>query len=105
MEFGIIGDQDTILGYRFAGVATYEADDETTARKVFTEIIETKTCRILLMTKKVAVMIEEDVIEHRLAAVPPYIVEVSDLRETPTKGKTLEQMIFEAVGIRIVREE
>ncbi|MBN2449982.1 MAG: V-type ATP synthase subunit F [Lentisphaeria bacterium] len=105
MAFHIIGDQDTVLGYRFAGVTGSVAETPAEAREAFRGATGEGRCRILLLTERVEAMLEGEVADHRLAAVPPYLVVVQDL-QGPVKGrKTLEALIFEAVGIRIGRED
>ena len=103
--FHIIGDQDTIIGFRFAGVTGTAVESEAAAREAFRETVAGGQYRILLITDRVAEWVEEDLTQHRLTSTPPYIVEVADIWGTPVRRKGLEQLIQEAVGIKIVREE
>jgi vacuolar-type H+-ATPase subunit F/Vma7 len=57
-----------------------------------------------MLTEQVAHMLEDEVNRHRLAATPPYIVEVPDIWATDVGRPSLEQLIQEAVGIRIVHD-
>jgi predicted RNase H-like HicB family nuclease len=40
-----------------------------------------------------------------MRAEPPFLVEIDDLQGTPTRGKSLEELVYEAVGIRVDRKE
>jgi vacuolar-type H+-ATPase subunit F/Vma7 len=105
MAFHIIGDQDTVLGFRFAGVTGTVADDVDSARKAFARAVNDPACRILLITEAVEVMLEDDLAEHRVAAKPPYLVVVEDIWGSRGTHKSLQDLIYEAVGIRIVKED
>ena len=48
-------------------------------------------------------MLEGEVTAHRLAAAPPYIVVIEDIWGPDGQRRSLQDLIFEAVGIRIVR--
>jgi vacuolar-type H+-ATPase subunit F/Vma7 len=104
MTFHIIGDQDTVLGYRFAGVTGSVVATPEEAQQALRAAIEDERHHILLLTERVERQVEADVIAHRLAATPPYIVVIEDIWGAEGHRKTLQELIFEAVGIRIVRE-
>ena len=103
--FHIIGDQDTIVGFRFAGVTGTAVESQADAREAFSSAVAGSQYRILLVTDRVADWVEEDLTQHRLTSAAPYIVEVADIWGTPVRRKGLEQLIQEAVGIKIVRED
>lgn len=101
MSFHIIGDKDSLMGFAFAGVEGDAVESPEEAREAFAAVRRKGIARILIVTAPVADMIEEELIEHRLSCQPPFIVEVNDLWNTPVERRTLEQMIYEAVGIRL----
>ena len=105
MAFHIIGDQDTVLGYRFAGVTGVVVENAKDALGAFNDALQNKDNAILLLTEQVEQMLEAKVIDHRLSATPPYIVVVNDIWGTKVERKTLEETIQEAVGIRITKEK
>jgi len=102
-SFHIIGDPDTIVGYRFAGVTGAPVKTEAEARKAFEEAVQGNGCTILLLTAPVAEMLRDEVVQHRVGAQPPYIVIVGDIWNTPAERPRLVDMIHEAVGIRITQ--
>jgi vacuolar-type H+-ATPase subunit F/Vma7 len=103
MAFHIIGDQDTVLGYRFAGVTGSVVATPAEAQQAFRETLADERQRILLLTERVERMLVAEVTAHRLEATPPYIVVIEDLWGADGKRRSLQELIFEAVGIRIVR--
>ena len=50
-------------------------------------------------------MLEAEVTAHRLEATPPYIVVIEDIWGPDGSRKSLQELIFEAVGVRIIRGE
>jgi vacuolar-type H+-ATPase subunit F/Vma7 len=105
VSFHVIADQDTVLGFRFAGVTGTVVDAADAAQEAFAEAVKANACQILLLTEQVEEWLERDVIAHRLAAAPPYIVTIESVWGPHGKRKTLEEMIYEAVGIRIVSDD
>ncbi|NOY80826.1 MAG: hypothetical protein GXP31_07450 [Kiritimatiellaeota bacterium] len=103
-SFSIIGDEDTIVGYRFAGVPGTAADTPEQALEAFRAAVREHTCQVLLLTAPVADMIREEVLQHRVGAQPPYVVVVGDIWKTPVERPSLVDMINEAVGIRIMTD-
>lgn len=102
MSYHIIGDQDTVLGFRFAGVTGDAVKTEEEAREAFARAIESHETGILLLTYPVENMLEAEVTAHRLTALPPYIAVVPDVWGKGTRRKSLQDTISEAVGIKIV---
>ena len=105
MSFHIIGDQDTVLGYRFAGVTGAVVTTAEEARQAFRQAVGSSRSRILLITQAVEDMLTDEVAAHRLASEPPYLVVVEDIWGSRGPREGLEELIYEAVGIRIVKEE
>ncbi|NMA43278.1 MAG: hypothetical protein GX946_07835 [Oligosphaeraceae bacterium] len=103
--YHIIGDQDTVLGYRFAGVTGTVVSNPEQARKAFAEATRETRGGILLITEAVEDMLEEQVAEYRLKARPPYLTVVEDIWGKRGKRRSLQDLIYEAVGIRIVEEK
>jgi len=105
VSFHIIADQDTVLGFRFAGVTGLAVDSAAAAATAFAEAKSDKACRILLLSEQVETWLEADVTAHRLAAEPPYIVTIESVWGPEGERKGLEELIYEAVGIRLVGDE
>ena len=105
MAFHILGDPDTILGFAFAGVPGTAVEDAVAARRAFVEVSDRAEVRILVVTRVVAAMLDEELTAHRLTSSAPFVVEIPDLWGREVKRATLVEMIQEAVGIRISRSE
>lgn len=99
--YHIIGDQDTVLGYRFAGVSGDVVEDAAQAKAAFEKALNDPSVTVLLVTEAVEDMIPELVMRHRMAAKPPYLAVVQDIWGPRGGRKSLQELINEAVGIRL----
>ncbi len=99
--YHIIGDQDTVLGYRFAGVSGDVVEDAAQAKAAFEKALNDPSVTVLLVTEAVEDMIPELVRRHRMAAKPPYLAVVQDIWGPRGGRKSLQELINEAVGIRL----
>ena len=75
------------------------------AREAFAEATRETKDGVLLITEAVEDMLQEQVTAYRLKASPPYLTVVEDIWGKRGKRRSLQDLIFEAVGIRIVEEK
>ena len=102
--YHIIGDPDTVLGYRFAGVSGEIVTTVEEARAAFQNATADPDNGILIITEAVEDMLKDEVTAYRLKAVPPYLTVIEDIWGKRGKRRSLQDLIFDAVGIRIVDE-
>lgn len=102
--YHIIGDADTVLGYRFAGVSGTVVENVEQARAAFIKALA-EHHGILLITEAIEDMLTEEVTAHRLKAEAPYLTVVEDIWGKRGKRHSLQDVIYEAVGIRLVDEQ
>ena len=105
MSYHIIGDQDTVLGYRFAGVTGDLVETEEEARAAFRAALADRSLMILLLTEAVEDMLGAEVTAHRMAAIPPYVTIVQDIWGPRGNRRSLQELIGEAVGVKIARND
>ncbi len=101
MKFFCIGDEDTVRGFRLAGIT---AETATTAEEAYNAIRVARAqpdCGIIIITQEVAAWIREEVETIRLEQDRPLIVEIPG-PEGPLPGrKGLRELVQEAVGVRV----
>ncbi len=90
-----------MLGYRFAGVSGDVVEDAAQAKTAFEAALNDPSVTVLLVTEAVEDMIPELVMRHRMAAKPPYLAVVQDIWGPRGGRKSLQELINEAVGIRL----
>ena len=103
--YHIIGDQDTVLGYRFAGVAGDVVENAEQAKTAFENALNDSSVTVLMLTEAVEDMIPDLVMKHRIAAKPPYLAVVEDVWGPRSGRKSLQDLINEAVGIRLSSDD
>lgn len=101
MKFFCIADEDTVRGFRLAGIAGQVVTSaEQTAAAVEKATAQTD-CGIIVLTERVAASIRRQLETIRLERDRPLVVEIPG-PEGPLPGrKSLRQFVQEAVGIRV----
>ena len=103
MRYYVLGDEETVTGFRLAGVhgEVAEAADAARLRETFQRLVGNPNIGILIITERLAEQLGETLDNHRVRLSTPLVVEVPD-REGPLEGKrTLIEMITEAIGVRL----
>jgi V/A-type H+/Na+-transporting ATPase subunit F len=105
VTFYCIGDEDTVRGFRLAGVNGDVVGSPREAAEALDGAVSDTEIGVLIVTDVVAEGIRDRIEELRLAATRPLVVEIPG-PEGPLPGrKTLRRFVQEAVGIRVGREE
>jgi V/A-type H+-transporting ATPase subunit F len=101
MKYFVIGDEDTVIGFRYAGVDGEMVALPEQAKSAFNKAINSPDVGILIITQQIAQSLADVIEAKRMEGGTPVIVEIPD-RNGPLEGrKTLIEMIREAIGIRI----
>jgi V/A-type H+-transporting ATPase subunit F len=105
MKFHCIADEDTVRGFRLAGIDGEAVETAAEAEQVVRRAAENPGIGILILTDLVAAEIRPLVDDIRTNRSRPLIAEIPG-PDGPMPGrKTLQQLVQEAVGIRIGQEE
>lgn len=101
MEFYVIGDEEVVLGFRFAGVDGVAVYDRAGALEAFRRITTGGDAKILILTEQVSAMIEEEVTAWQYGGSYPLVVEVPGIAGHLENRRSLVDAIREAVGVRV----
>ena len=99
--FYCIGDQDTVAGFKLAGVNGFIPAGYEDAIDAFNKVLADYSIMILLLTEEVAFSLSNQIIEHRLSGKNPMIVEIPDGLSGDFKGGSLMDSIKKAIGISL----
>ena len=105
MKFYCIADEDTVRGFRLAGVDGRAVADPKQASEALDEAAGRSDVGIVILTDQVAAGIRQHVDAHRTGSARPLIVEIPGPKGPLPGRKTLRQFVQEAIGIRIGQEE
>ena len=101
MRYHVIGDEDTVLGFRFAGIPGEQVETPDEARAALERAVAMPDIGILILTDTVADTIRDEVNAVRFRRPRPLVVEVPSPAGPSPKRQDLLALIREAVGIRV----
>jgi len=105
MKFFCVADEDTVRGFRLAGVDGQAVATAGEADQAIRRAAQRPDLGILILTDAVAADVRELVDDVRMNRDRPLIVEVPGPQGPMPGRKTLRQLVQEAVGIRLGQEE
>ena len=97
----IIGDQETIIGFRLAGASAVAVSTQDEAVRAFNEALEDSAIRLLLLTEDVDDMLGERVLKHRMTAKSPFITVIESIHGAKEGRPTLQDLVNDAIGIHL----
>lgn len=99
MDYFVIGDDDTVLGFSIVGVLGEVAMTTEEARIAWQNALENKEHGVIIITEDVADLIRETVDHYLFAESFPLVVEI------PSPGQTfkrdLRTLVNQAIGVSI----
>ena len=101
LAYYLIADEDTVLGFRYAGVPGEVVSSAQEARDAFQHAVEKRRARILILTDVIAETIRDEVNAARTGETWPLVVEIPGPTGPMPGKRTLLELIQEAVGVRI----
>lgn len=101
MKFFCIADEDTVRGFRLAGVAGQAVNTAMQAAAAVEAATDRSECGIIVLTENVADGIRQQVETIRLERERPLIVEIPGPQGPLPGRKSLRQFVQEAVGLRV----
>jgi len=101
MNYFVIGDEDTVLGFGLVGVKGTTVRTREEAKTAFEDVLADRDTGIIIITERIADLIRPLVDRYLFSERFPLIVEIPD-REGPVKGKPgIREMVNEAIGINL----
>lgn len=101
MKFYCIADEDTVRGFRLAGIAGQVVDTAPEAALALEAAAARADAGIIILTEKIAGGIRDQVDAMRLVRTRPLLVEIPGPEGPVTGRKSLREFVQEAVGIRV----
>jgi len=101
MNFFCIGDEDTVLGFRLAGVEGRVAETITESREALKVATSMSDVGIIIITERVAQQIRTDVDKYVYGTDFPLIIEIPDRAGPLPERKPIPELVKQAVGVKI----
>ncbi len=101
MKFFVIGDEDTVLGFKLVGVEGRIVKTISESKEAFKIATATPEVGIIIITEKIAGQIKAEVEKYIYEINLPLVIEIPDW-EGPLPGrKSIAELVKSAVGIKI----
>jgi len=97
----LIGDEDTVLGFRFAGIRGRVAKDSSQAADLFTKAVQDSEVSIVVVTERIAQLVRPQIDVFMEKHDLPFVVEIADSAGPIPTRKSPSDIVREAIGISI----
>jgi vacuolar-type H+-ATPase subunit F/Vma7 len=101
MSYYVIADEDTVLGFRYAGVPGEVAENPEQALEAFQRAASSRPGDVLILTEDLAAGIRAAVNHVRFDLQTPVVVEVPGARGPAPGRPDLLKLIQEAIGVKL----
>ena len=101
MKFYVIGDEETVLGFRLAGVEGEVTRTEEEARQALERAFRMEDLGVVIIPERVAATIRHEVNQYLYKTTFPLIIEIPD-RLGPLEGRgSVRDLVRAAVGVKL----
>ena len=100
MQFYVVADEDTVVGFRYAGVPGRMVETPGEAADVIERLAAERAEMIVIVTERIAGAVRERINAIRFSEELPIIVEVPGPGGPVPDSPSLMKMIREAVGVK-----
>ena len=99
-KYLVIGDEDTVLGFRCAGIPGTAVKGRTDALAALKSARDSEA-GVVVLTQEVAAMMQEEVDALRFGGGLPMVVEIPGPRGPLAGRRSLSDVIRQAIGVRV----
>ena len=101
MKFYVIGDKDTVLGFKLAGVGGKIVSTPEETKEALEEAFQMEDMGVIIIPERLASSIREEVDQYVYKTTFPLIIEIPD-RLGPMEGRpAIRDLIRAAVGVSL----
>ena len=100
MDFYVVADADTVVGFSYAGIAGAVVRTPAEAAAELDRLAQSQAELIVITTEQVADVVRDKINAIRFGEALPLIVEIPGPEGPSEKGPSLLKTIREAVGIK-----
>lgn len=100
MQYFVIGDEDTVLGFSLVGVFGMQATNAEEAKRSWDKALEDPQNGIIIITEDVADMIRPTVDRYLFSESFPLVVEIPPAN-SDGKQKDLRALVNQAIGVSL----
>jgi V/A-type H+-transporting ATPase subunit F len=101
LKFYVIGDEETVLGFRLAGVEGEVTQTEEEAKQALDRAFQMEDLGVIIIPERVAATVRQEVDRYLYKTTFPLIIEIPD-RLGPMEGRgSVRDLVRAAVGVKL----
>ncbi|MFP4349639.1 MAG: V-type ATP synthase subunit F [Thermodesulfobacteriota bacterium] len=100
MSIFVIGDRDTVLGFRLVGAHGIPVKDKETASAELEKALQNEALQLLLITREWSDALRERIDRLKMDRLQPIVMEIPGKSVEPPE-RSLTQLVRRAIGINI----
>ena len=101
MKFYVIGDEDTVLGFRLAGIEGKVVSSAEAVLEALEKVFKIEDMGVIIIPERLAVKVRKQIDQYIYKTTFPLIIEVPD-RLGPMEGRgSVRDLIRKAVGVNL----
>jgi V/A-type H+-transporting ATPase subunit F len=97
----VLGDEETVLGFRLAGIRGTVAEGGEGLAEQFRRLIGEEQANVVFVTERLAAAIRPLVDTYRMRGTFPVVVEIPDARGPMPGRREIAELIREAIGFQV----
>jgi V/A-type H+-transporting ATPase subunit F len=97
----VLGDEETVLGFRLAGIRGTVAEPGEGLAEQFRALVGEEQAKVVLITERLAMGIRPLVDRYRMRGTFPVVVEIPDAGGPMPGRRSIADLIREAVGFSV----
>jgi V/A-type H+-transporting ATPase subunit F len=101
VKFYVIGDNETVLGFRLVGVSGRVVENRDEALSALAGVVGNKEIGVVLITEKVAAEIRDEVEARHYGLGFPLVLEIPDSSGPDPERPEIEEIVRRAIGVSI----
>jgi vacuolar-type H+-ATPase subunit F/Vma7 len=101
MDFYVVADEDTVQGFRYAGIPGFTVKAPQEAAAELNRLAQAEAELIVITTEQIANAIRETLNAIRFKEALPLVVEIPGPEGPSAESPPLLKMIHEAIGIKV----
>ena len=101
MKLFVIGDRETVLGFRLVGVEGIVTTDRAEALTALQAVVERKEIGLILITERVARLIQEEFDARAYGTGFPLVLEIPDVTGPAATRQSIKEIVSKGIGVSL----
>lgn len=97
----VLGDADTVLGFRLAGVVDTKVVQDSTADDAVGEALANPEAGILVITQETLAALSHKTKKLLAVTAKPVVIEIPGKRSVEVPGQSISDLVKKAIGIEL----